>query len=153
LTKQSILLKEFDVAILTPRINGHKPLFMSAHWHGKPWINSFAVLSIFLTKKLKINVPDELTFAIYENHFIAKRNIYHEYVESCLTPVMEYMEENKIFSAASGYCRHKEIIGDFASVSHYQKTTGLTDWPIGVFLLERLFSIWINDRKYSVQKV
>jgi|GEM_PF-1478959 len=154
LNKEIILSKDFDVAILTPRLAGHKTLFMSKHWHGQAWIESFSSLSSFLETKLKIEVPSELKYAIYENHFIAKKDIYLEYVLSCLTPVMEYMEENKsIFEVPSGYRKHKERLGDFVSIEKYEETTKLKDWPIGVFLLERLFSIWIDSRNYAVVNI
>lgn len=154
LNEQTILSKDFDVAILTPRLAGHKTLFMSQHWHGQAWIESFATLSSFLKTKLRIDVPLELKHAIYENHFIAKGDIYREYVLSCLMPVMEFMEENKfIFQAPSGYRKHKERIGDFVSIEQYEKITKIKDWPISVFLLERLFSIWINDKNYAVVNI
>ena len=154
LSKKFILSKDFDIAILTPRITGHKTLFMSQHWHGQTWIESFSALSSFLKSKLKIKVPLELKYAIYENHFIAKRDIYREYVLSCLTPVMEHMKENKlIFEAPSGYRTHKERIGDFVSIEKYEEVTKLKDWPIGAFLLERLFSIWIDSRNYAVVNI
>jgi hypothetical protein len=154
LSKETILSKDFDVAILTPRLAGHKTLFMSQHWHGQAWVESFSSLSSFLKTILKIEVPLELKYAIYGNHFIAKRDIYLEYVLSCLTPVIEYMEENKlIFQAPSGYRKHKERLGDFVSIQKYEEATKLKDWPICVFLLERLFSIWINSRNYAIVNI
>jgi hypothetical protein len=56
LSKDTILSSEFDVAILTPRIEGHKTLFMSQHWHGQAWTDSFSVLSTFLWQELNIDV-------------------------------------------------------------------------------------------------
>lgn len=154
LNRQNILSKDFDVAILTPRLVGHKTLFMSQHWHGHAWTESFLSLSSFLKRKLNMEIPIELKHAIYENHFIAKRDIYQEYVVSCLTPVMEYMEENKlIFETPSGYRKNKERLGDFISIEKYEEITKLKDWPIGVFLLERLFSMWINRRDYVVMNI
>lgn len=38
LTRERILSKAFDVAILTPRLPEHKMLFMARHWHGQAWI-------------------------------------------------------------------------------------------------------------------
>jgi hypothetical protein len=150
LSKDTILSSEFDVAILTPRIDGHKTLFMSQHWHGQAWTDSFSVLSTFLLQELNIEVPNELKFAIYENHFIAKGQIYREYVSQCLTPAIEFMQNEIVFKTPSGYRKQKEWLGDFETITDYERATGLEDWPIGVFLLERLFSIWINNKNYSV---
>lgn len=150
LSKERILSCEFDVAILTPRIPGHKTLLMSRHWHGKAWADSFSELSAFLERDLSMEVPNELKFAIYENHFIAKGQIYRDYVFFCLIPVLEFMTKTHAFNRESGYRNHKERLGDFESILDYERSTGLVDWPIGVFLLERLFSIWINDKQLKV---
>lgn len=152
LSKESILSSNFDIAILSPRIPGHKTLFMSMHWHGQAWTNSFSALTEFLSQELKIEVPSELKYAIYENHFIANRQIYQEYVGSCLIPVMDYMKKNPLFNTPSGYRKHKERIGDFDSIKNLERSAdaSASDWPIGVFLLERLFGIWIDNKNLKV---
>jgi hypothetical protein len=151
LTKERILSTEFDVAILTPRLPDHKMLFMARHWHGKAWINSFSLLSSFLTEDLGIKVPIELTFPIYENHFIAKGEIYRDYVRSCLIPVIHFTEsQGDVFTQDAGYRAQKEGTGDIEGIIEYEKASGRSDWAIGVFLLERLFSIWINEKDLHV---
>ena len=35
-------------------------------------------------------------------------------------------------------------------IQAYQKASGRQDWPIAPFILERLFSIWINDKNFKV---
>src|SRR5690349_8266010 len=152
LTKEQILSKEFDVAILTPRLPEHKMLFMAQHWHGQSWIDSFDLLSSFLRKNLEIEIPVELTYPIYGNHFIARGEIYRDYVQSCLIPTIHFMEkEESVFNRDAGYRGQKEMIGDFEAISDYEKNSGRKDWMIGVFLLERLFSIWINAKHFRVR--
>lgn len=151
LTKELILSTEFDIAILTPRFPEHKMLFMARHWHGQAWGNSFYLLSSFLRNNLGILVPSELNYSIYENHFIARREVYRDYIEKCLAPVIHFMEDNSaVFSQDAGYRARKEMTGDIDSIRAYENTTGRKDWPIGVFLLERLFSIWINEKNLCV---
>lgn len=151
LTKERILSKEFDVAILTPRLPEHKMLFMARQWHGQAWINSFSLLSFFLNQNLGINVPSELNYSIYENHFIARGEIYRDYVYSCLIPVIRFMESHgNVFNQASGYRTRKEMTGDIEAIIDYEKASGHKDWMISVFLLERLFSIWINEKHLQV---
>jgi hypothetical protein len=150
LSRQRIFRHPFDVAILTPRLAGHKTFFMAAHWFGKIWTEAFLVLSEFLTEELRINMSNELTYALYENHFIARGPLYREYVQSCLEPVMEFMRQEPIFFRPSGYRKHKEYRAEFDQINHYKEATGMNDWIIGVFLLEHLFSTWINDKNLNV---
>src|SRR5678810_620061 len=76
LTEERILSADFDVAVLTPRNNLHKPLAMASNWHGKAWDDAFVVLKRYLYNSQRIKIPDELTHTIYENHFIAHRDLY-----------------------------------------------------------------------------
>lgn len=142
LTQESILAAPFDVAVLTPRNKLHQPLAMASNWHGKPWDDAFAVFKRYLRNAQSIKVPDELENTIYENHFIARRDLYQDYVGSCLVPAIEFMSSDPIFLADAGYAKRKPAHERI----EYQQLTGRMDWPIAPFILERLFSIWI-DRK------
>ncbi|HEY8935047.1 MAG TPA: hypothetical protein VIM65_07490 [Cyclobacteriaceae bacterium] len=151
LTSERILKTAFDVAILTPRPAEHKMLFMARQWHGQVWDDAFSILASFLRHKLQIKVSQEITLPIYGNHFIARNLIYHEYVKSCLIPTMDFIEKTAdVFTQGAGYRIVKERLGEFDTLEDYEKVTGRKDWMIGVFLLERLFSIWINDKKMNV---
>lgn len=145
LTEERILNTDFDIAVLTPRSPNHKPLLMAAEWHGKAWVDAFAELKKFL-KTIGINVPEELTKAIYENHFIAKGGIYKRYVSECLNPVIAFMGEKEVFKADAGYLTKKR---DAREVKAYQEKTGRVDWPIAPFILERLFSIYCEGKGFK----
>ena len=134
------LIDDYDIAILTPRSPNHKALSMASIWHGKAWDEAIKDL------RKNIRVPSEVKYAIYENHFIAKGDIYKEYVSNCLSPVMDYMVSNPVYFADSGYIKKKSQ----EEVKAYQEKTGRRDWPIAPFVLERLFSIWINDKNFKV---
>lgn len=150
LTENKLINTEYDVAILTPRSPSHKPLHMAAHWHFPAWDEPFKVFKNFLRTDLGIKVPDELKHAIYENHFVTKREIYHEYVNCCLIPSIEYMRGNDgLFLSDSGYEKRKTA----TERERYFTVTGRKDWPIAPFILERLFSIWIDNKNYTVVKL
>ena len=146
LTEEKILSNNFDIAVLTPRSNRHQPLYMASQWHGKAWDDAFLVFKEFL-KTIGINIKGELQKAVYENHFLAKREIYHEYVSECLRPAIAFMDERSVFLADSGYVRKKH---DPKEIKAYQEKSGRGDWPIGVFVLERLFSIWIHGKGFKI---
>lgn len=147
LNKEKILSHDFDIAVLTPRSPQHRPLAMASMWHGQAWDKAFDVFKREFLPTIGITCPDELNNAIYENHFIAKREIYHDYVAKALRPAIAFMDTRDVFREDSGYINKKR---NAQEVKEYQDKSGRNDWPIGVFILERLFSIWINKKKYKV---
>lgn len=144
LTEERILSTPFDVAVLTPRNDHHKPLLNASQWYGKAWVDAFVVFKRWLRSDLNIKVPDELTTAIYENHFIAKRDIYQSYVRDCLVPALAFVASDPVFMADSGYGKR---IGARRLIE-YQNKTGRKDYMIAPFILERLFSIWIEGKGF-----
>ncbi len=145
LTEERILNAEFDVAVLTPHSPSHLPLYMASHWHGKAWDDAFSAFKPFLLQFGK--VPDELTYAIYENHFIAKKEIYHDYVNRYLIPAINFISDKPVFFVDSGYVAKKR---DQVEIKRVQRLLGKTDWPIAPFLLERLFSIYCEGRGFKI---
>ena len=138
----------FDVAILTPHSPAHKPLAMAVNWHGKAWVDAYDAFKPFLRKFGK--VPDELTNSIYENHFIARKEIYHEYISTYLLPAIRFIGDNPVFYLDSLYVPKKK---DTVEIQRVQKLLKANDWPILPFILERLFSFFIQDKGYKVIKL
>lgn len=147
LTEEKILSKDFDVAVLTPRSPRHQPLLMASQWHGKAWDDAFGVLRKDFFPQVGIKIKSEITKAIYENHFIAKREIYKPYVVDCLNPAINFINEREIFKVDSGYIRKKR---DQKEIKAYQEKSGRQDWPIAPFILERLFSCYIEGKGFKV---
>jgi hypothetical protein len=168
LSADKILSSKADVCILTPRSPIHKPLIAAESWHGKAWVEAFTIFKTFL-RSIGITVNGELKHSIYENHFVARGDIYHEYVEKVLKPSMRFMEDydqevtltydvdgqavtatEKLFLFPSKYIHLKRRSPE---VQIIPQKLGLKDYPIGVFILERLFSIYINDKNLTVKPV
>lgn len=147
LTAEKILNSGADVCILTPRSPIHKPLVAAQSWHGSAWVEAFGIFKGFLAE-CGLKVPGELRYAIYENHFVARRDIYHDYVSNYLIPAIAYMDGDKRFLAPSGYNEKKK---DRAEKELVHKSLNLTDWPIGVFVLERFFSIYLESKELIVK--
>jgi hypothetical protein len=91
---------------LTPHSSSHKPLAMAINWHGKAWVDAYEAFKPFL--KQFGPVPEELNHTIYENHFIAKREIYHDYVNRFLIPAILFIGSNPVFYADSNYLPKKK---------------------------------------------
>lgn len=134
------LIDDYDVAILTPRSPTHQPLYMAYRWHGIPFLKAIKELKSF------IKVPDELKYGIYENHFIARSDIYKDYVSNCLLPCIDFMSSRPLFFVDAGYARKKPE----GEVKAYKNLTGRNDWPLAPFVLERLFSIYIHYKNLKV---
>jgi hypothetical protein len=138
-----IMEQSFDVAILTPR--GHKDILTKIyHWHPVD-----ATRSAIEEFENFIHFPETVKHAIYENHFIARADIYKEYVNDCLIPAIEFMKERPVFLKGSGYITRKRG----AELEHAVKLLslwGLKDYPMAPFILERLFSIWIDKKDVKI---
>lgn len=152
LTEEKIVNEDFDVAVLTPRRPNFRPLDMAANWHGQAWQQAFGVFKTGFLDPMGIRLPnleagEDLIHTIHENHFIAQREIYKAYVREVLKPAIEFCESNTVFKMDSGYVHKKR---DLKEVKEYQQKSGRLDWPIQPFILERLFSIWIDDKNFKV---
>jgi len=142
LTEEKILCTEFDIAVLTPRSKSHHIMNMGSNWHGKAWDDAIGVLRQF------IKIPEEIIGdAIYENHFIARREIYHEYVRDVLVPCMAFMDGHEVFLAPSGYINK---VKDRKKIESTLSKLQMNDWPIAPFILERLFRIWIEGKRFNI---
>lgn len=151
LSEEKILNSGADIINLRPFSPGHQMLANSAMWHGGVQHN-YAWENAINELKTIINVPEEVNTPIYENAFVARRAIYHEYVSNYLNSVMQFMSDRNCFFSDSGYAEKKarDKPNGKASVERYRKETGRNDWPIAPFVLERLFSIWINDKQFKI---
>lgn len=151
LTLEKIAKHDFDIAILCPFDPQHKTMECSAHWHGTAWTEAINTLRTF------IHVPVELEGnAIYQNHFIARKEIYQSYVSECLAPVISFMEGKEVFTRPSKYETkiirtkgHQEVNRILSNLSEYYGRK-MDDYPIAPFILERLFRIWIDRKPYRI---
>jgi hypothetical protein len=144
LTKEKILQSDFDIAILTPRSASHQALLMASNWHGESWDKAIADLRNF------IKVPKEVTHAIYENHFIATKEIYHEYINNCLRPAIDFMSDRSVFFSNANYINRKRGTEREKIYQILKEKLGRNDYPIAPFILERLFSIWIEGKGFKI---
>lgn len=144
LTEETLRTLDYDVAILTPRSNNHRPLEAAKTWHYPHWTPAIERLRDL------IKIPQEVTHTIYENHFVADRELYQDYVLRYLRPAIAFMKDNPgVFRAPSGYAKYKTESERLI----IKEKLGLDDWPIGVFVLERLFSIYLQNEKKHVKVI
>lgn len=137
---------DYDVLPFSKNSRGHLMLEAMDQWHkgskellkqiclaaGIPWVN-------------------EVQYPIYWNAHCTRSEIYNEYVETALKPAMGVMdgEFKEQCWSDSGYYKLKLPSSDFSQrVKHF---LGVDYCPLHPFLLERLFSIWIDGKKLNVR--
>lgn len=139
--------RDYDVLPFTRNSKYHNMLAAASTWHP-----NFKVILTEILDYLQINMPEEVKTPIYQNAFMAKREIYQDYVKKYLSPVMDLMvtdpKINKLIMQDSGYT--KLAREDAASPEYLREKIGIPFYPMAPFLLERLFSIYVHNENIKV---
>lgn len=89
----------------------------------------------------------EPSFVVYSNFFIARTEIYRKYVDEVVIPVISLFEG-----------KYKDLVWEDAKYinglkgEELLKYTGLEFYPYHTFVLERMFSLWIENKGYKIFK-
>ena len=93
-------------------------------------------------------LPKFLNHIVLFNYFVAKKDIYKQYVEELLIPAMKVLEE---MPAAYNDARYKRV--DEVTQERFIKAFGRPYWVYHPFLLERLPSIFLQKYKLNVKQI
>lgn len=144
---QEVLQEDFDVMSFSKNVPSHDMLGALEGWHpGCTEILKliFANLSLPFTRKPK--------FPIYQNAFCAKSEIYKQYVTEFLDPAMELMATNERIKVLcwqdAGYTR--TTLNETVDLKRIKELLGVPYYPLHPFLLERCFSLWIDNKNLKV---
>lgn len=136
---------DFQVLSLTRNSGRHQMLAMANAWHP-----GFMKTIRLLWEKLGLKMPGEAKYPIYQNHFIAKTEIYRDYVENFLAPAMEVTEKDEeirnLMIQPSGYGK----LNRQADTRSVKQKLGLDDYPLSPFILERCPSLYFQLKGYNV---
>lgn len=145
---EELINSDYDVLPFTRNSKHHEMLAAAEMWHP-----GFKATLKRILDCLGINMPSEVKVPINQNHFMAKREIYQDYVKRYLSPVMDLIENDpeiyKLATVDSNYSRldrHNTIKSE-----ELQAKIGFPYYPLVPFLLERLFSIYIHNRNIQVK--
>ncbi len=144
---QEVIETDYDVMSFTRNTEKHRMLAAAERWHVgfRPAIDK-------ICQSIGKICPGEVKVPIYQNAFMAKTEIYKDYVKNWLSPAMEAMindsELNKMVTADSGYTNLAKK--DAADSERLQSLIGMPYYPLAPFLLERLFSIYVHNNKINV---
>lgn len=142
-----VLEEDFDVMSFTKNTGSHEMLGALDAWH--------AGCSEILRKiwsKLGLPMPLKPKFPIYQNAFCARTEIYQEYVTKFLSPAMFLMENDadirELCYQDAKYTR--TILGKDVDMVRIKELLGLDFYPLHAFLLERCFSLWIDNLNLKI---
>lgn len=136
---------DYDVLSLTKNTSDHRMLRAAESWH-PGFINTMTIL----WGKLGLRMPTEVRYPINHNYFIAKTEIYKEYIDTLLKPAMDLFindpELNRLGMQDSKYTSLEKK----ASMVNIKRDLNLDYYPMFPFLCERLFPMWCEMKKIKV---
>lgn len=102
-------------------------------------------MAIFKELCKDLNLPSyEPKNIIYSNFFLAKSEIYKEFVNDIIKPAIVLLEtkyKKQVWNNSNYKGLSKEQLKEF---------TGLDYYPFHTFLLERLFGQWLETKNYKI---
>lgn len=147
---QEVLESDYEVLSFTKNSSHHQMLFAANRWH-PGFKKTLAVIS----EKARIPIPSEVMQPIYQNAFMATRQIYQAYVREYLIPMMWVIvndpEAHMLATVDSNY--HELAKSDAAPRELLNEKLGMNYYPLAPFLLERLFSIFCHNNKINVSYI
>jgi len=147
---QEVLESDYEVLSFTKNTIHHQMLAASEIWHP-----GFRLSMGVSCMPIGIKVPEEVKNPIYQNAFMARADIYKEYVKEYLLPIMSLMIHDPWIAplAAKDSHYHELAKGDAAPREWLQEQIGMPYYPMATFLLERLFSIFCHNKKIKVDYI
>jgi len=140
-----VLNSGYEVLSLTKNSKKHTMLAHLYHWHP----SSKQAMEL-LWQKLGFKLCGEVKNPIYQNHYVAKREIYQDYVNNFLNPAMELIktdeELNNLMMKDSGYGK----LSREADTKSVKEKLGLDFYPLAPFILERCPSCWFDMKGIKI---
>lgn len=145
-----VLETDYDVLCFTGNSPNHKMLFAMEQWH-KGSLKTMEIILDMIGQKL----PGEVRTPIYQNSFMAKLEIYQDYVKNWLAPIMDLtMSDPIMYSLMTQDSKYSNLAKkDAASPEYLQEKIGMPYYPLAPFILERLFSIYVHNNKINVTQL
>lgn len=142
-----LLESDYDVLSFTRNTQDHKMIALAEVWH-----KGFAAAMQKLVEGIGKKWPYEVKTPIYQNSFSAKTEIYQDYVKEYLEPAINFIESDpEMYKIAMADSKYSELNKAGCVTSQYlQEKIGIPFYPMSPFLLERLFSVYIENSKMKV---
>lgn len=141
---QEVMDSDYDVLSFTRNSDSHQMLAAANKYH-----KGFKEGMQKICDHIGLKVPGEVKQPIYQNHFSAKREIYRDYVQNFLSPAMEFMSTDMKELAMSD-SNYSQLSRSKITPEYLMDKIGLPHYPLAPFILERLFSVYIQNKKIKV---
>lgn len=144
---EEALQEDFDVMAFTKNSADHAMIDNLNYHHP----GAKDILSL-IWSKLGLPFNRRPKFPIYQNAFVARTEVYRQYVTEFLVPAMNLMtndeEIRKLCWQDANY--RVTTLGQPVNMERIQKLLGVPWYPLHPFLLERCFSVWIEKRGLKI---
>lgn len=141
---QEVMDSDYDILSFTRNSASHQMLAAANKYH-----KGFKEGMQKICDHIGLKVPGEVKQPIYQNHFSAKREIYRDYVQNFLSPAMEFMSTDMKELAMSD-SNYSQLSRSKITPEYLMDKIGLPHYPLAPFILERLFSVYIQNKKIKV---
>lgn len=144
---EEALNSDYDVIPFTRNSKHHEMLAAANGWHP-----GFKEAMAKIVDGIGKFMPSEVKIPIYQNAFSAKSEIYKDYVNDYLFPAMELIKnDQEIYRIATVDSNYTKLMReDCAGAAYLQEKIGFPYYPLVPFLLERLFSVYVHNKKINV---
>jgi hypothetical protein len=147
---QEVLETDYDVLCFTGNGPNHKMLACAENWH--PGFNAIMkVLMDFIGQPM----PGEVKTPIYQNSFMARLEIYQDYVKNWLVPIMDLtLNDPMVYKLMTQDSHYSQLAKrDALSAGELMEKIGFSFYPMAPFILERLFSVYCHNKKVNVTQL
>jgi len=131
-----------------PKVNVVK---QAEQWHDG-FIDIYKIINSRMDWGLNFDDSNLLLEPIFSNHWIAKREVFEDYCEHFLIPVMNLMDENKLLRELC-FKDSNYISNQKASPEQCGKIFGKPYYTFHPFILERLFPIFCHIQDINVKHI
>jgi hypothetical protein len=123
-------------------VKRHDPIQFANNYHGKGFEEVFK--KITPTDWL---YPKKIKTIVYFNYFLCKEYVLIDYVDNVLAPAIDKLENDK---SIQSIINQPQPYKKGRLPENLQAEWGINYYPMHVFLLERLFMYFLENRNYSV---
>lgn len=144
---EEALNEDYEVLSFTRNTPAHRMIARADIWHAgfRPSIDK-------LWEKLGYKRPHETRSPIYQNHYMAKGEIYRDYVDNFLAPAIDVIQrDEELNNLMMQPSRYEDLVHPQKDgVEALKRDCGIDYYPMVPFVLERCPSLWFEMKKIKV---
>jgi hypothetical protein len=150
---EEVINWDYDVLSLSRKqMPEHHMLTKMDHWHSGTRDTLNMILSAIGLDTFEGRREPKV--AIYQNAFLARTEIYRAFLREAMIPAMKVMQDEPTIKVRCWEdSQYYKLKSDPNYARMIEAKTGWKYIPCHTFILERLFSCWLNDKQLNIQYV